>query len=670
MQLFSFSTGLTLRRGKQLLEFRRQLQDNQVQFEETISGKLHTWNIATVYREINDGTLFIFRSESDAQNVEGISTPKLPLVTSIESLPEKFRDDVARKMDYINSCKKAGLSRGHRIKIAAHIKKISIRREEKTPSTSTVMSWWRAFENFHCCPNTLISGNAHRKRSRKLNEETISLIRETLKKEYFTRKRYPLTRAHILINRAAASLAGAKESPKQEISLSTVRRIANEVDPYFRDVARFGPAYAKNQWRYSLSGVTTKRVMERIEIDHTQIDMVVICDRSGMPLGRPTITVAIDAHSGYVIAFFVSFWGASLSAVLNTIKIAIQPKDRFCNGAVTLNKPWLGYGLFELIVVDNGLEFQSPQFQLAAWHLNADIQYCAVREPWLKPSIERCLGVQGLYLPGEGKIHKPKNNYLPPNPKKTASITFSQLCSGLLKCFVDILPMEPDRRTLIEPFEVFKEGFERLPPPLLPGTFNDLDLISALTRTLTVSGHGVEFFYLRFNSIQLQNIVRKTAKRFTTLVKYHPENLNYIYVQDPQNKDWLYVPSCYPEYTSGLSLVQHRAIREHLKLQLNKRNTLEILLKGKLELIDLYDGFLRGNKGKKNVAMAQAFGTLTSAQTLDSTVSKPPVCSAAPNLVTEQDMHPSEEEIPAFENFLFIDNKITTQSHFSTFTPD
>ncbi|AMP01546.1 integrase core domain protein [Collimonas arenae] len=651
MALFAFATGLTLRRGEQLLEFRRHLPNGQVQFEDPLTGRIYAWSMAKMYRDINSGELVIFRGDGmPPATAENDDSPKpLPLLPSLESLPAKHRKGLERRLDYINSCKKQGQTRGCRRQLQRLIQKIAERRQESPPSASSVMQWWRTLDQNDACPASLVSGNLHRKRSRGLPESIIAIIRKILRKEYFTRKRYPLTRAHILINNTLQNLRGS-DAKTSEISLSTARRYANEVGPYFKDVARYGPAYARNKWRYSLEGTVTHRVLERVEIDHTQLDMVVICDRSGLPLGRPTITVVIDAHSGYVLSFFISFWGTGLGPSLNAIKIGIMPKEDYCNGPTVLSNPWLGYGIFELIVVDNGLEFHSPQFQLAAWHLNADIQYCAVRQPWLKPSVERVLGTLELYLPAEGHVHKPLSNYLPPNPRETASITFSQLCYGLLKCFVDILPMEPNNRTLIEPFEVFRDGFERLPPPLLPSSFNEISLISAMSKTMSVGNEGVVFMYLRYNSVELQNLRRRTAHTFKTLIKFQPEDLNSIYVQDPTTKMWLLVPSCQPEYTYQLSIVQHHAIRKQLKGQLDSRNTAENLIRAKIDLIEMWADFLRGNRGKKNIQAAQKFGTLTSAQTLTGEAF-PMVIPRESTLIVPEDIVIPSREIPQFSSF-------------------
>ena len=64
-----------------------------------------------------------------------------------------------------------------------------------------------------------------------------------------------------------------------------------------------------------------------------------------------------------------------------------------------------------MYVVDNGLEFHSKQFVLAAMELNTELQYCPVRQPWLKPSVERHFLELGYALPKAGKDAKANSKY-------------------------------------------------------------------------------------------------------------------------------------------------------------------------------------------------------------------------------------------------------------------
>lgn len=155
-------------------------------------------------------------------------------------------------------------------------------------------------------------------------------------------------------------------------------------------------------------------------------------DLTGLPMGRPTITVVVDSFSGYIVGIHVSFWSAGLANALAAFKIAIRPKDFLTEHAGLTNK-WLAYGIPDLIVVDNGLEFHSKHFHTAAMHLATDVLHCAVRQPWLKPMVERAIGEINGYLPTAGRVEKQLTNYLPENPDKTACITFGALCTGLLK---------------------------------------------------------------------------------------------------------------------------------------------------------------------------------------------------------------------------------------------
>src|SRR5450830_1460426 len=497
MTIYTLSIGLALRREQQLLEFRRMLGDDEIQFEDPLTGRIYNWSLAKLYREINENRLQVVTGKT-ADSVTSDSSPQL--ISSLDSLPQKIRDDLERKFDYIEASRKQGLTKGQRRLLKESIAKTAQTRNEKAPSTSSVMQWWRDLDDANMNPVALITKNHRRKRSPRIAANVLDLVRKVLRAEYFTRKRHSLERSVLIVNRQLKTLL---DDPVQ-VSTSTVRKIASEVDGYHKDVARYGAAYARNKWRYSLGGAKTRRILERVEVDHTQLDVVVVCDHIGLPMGRPTITIVVDSHSGYVIGFYVSFWGTGLGPTLNALKVAISPKQLYTEGVPNLTHSWMGHGIFELAVVDNGLEFHSQQFKLAAWHLNTDIQYCAVRQPWLKPTVERALGIVSQNLPSQGRVHKPENNYLPPDPRKTAAITFSQLCHGLLKHFVDVMPFEVNDYTLCEPYHVFQEGFAALPPPEFSASARELELVSAMHKTLTVGNAGIESNYLHYNSVELQ----------------------------------------------------------------------------------------------------------------------------------------------------------------------
>jgi putative transposase len=62
-------------------------------------------------------------------------------------------------------------------------------------------------------------------------------------------------------------------------------------------------------------------------MDHTPLDLFLIDDRTWLPLGRPTLTVALDCYSRMILGYYLSYGGTSAAAVLATLRHAILPKE-------------------------------------------------------------------------------------------------------------------------------------------------------------------------------------------------------------------------------------------------------------------------------------------------------------------------------------------------------
>ena len=65
-----------------------------------------------------------------------------------------------------------------------------------------------------------------------------------------------------------------------------VTRIDN-LAPFEEKAGRYGKHKAKIAYNPIAEGVKTSRVMERVCVDHTKLDLFVVDSETGMPLGRP-----------------------------------------------------------------------------------------------------------------------------------------------------------------------------------------------------------------------------------------------------------------------------------------------------------------------------------------------------------------------------------------------
>lgn len=645
------SIGLVVRRGERTWRLERHLEDGTLIFSDQIDGRPLTMTVAGLWRDLGAKRLCIVGGEAPVSQAIGDTH----LVFDWNSLAPKLRAIAEWKLRYVDLVRRRGLTRGMRQAIGVAVAEVAEKNNDANPpSASSVMRWVRDLDAANGAPMALVAKQLCRTRKSTKSDFVLQLAREELRTYYCSSKRPSLQKTKSQIDRVLASkVLQQKLTPEEAtISHSTVRRLRDEIDPYARDQARYGASYARNKWRYSLKGSGTTRAMQRYEIDHTVVDMVVICDRTGLPLGRPTITVVVDNFSGYVVGFYVSFWGTGLATTLSALKVALSPKDLYTEGSDLTNR-WQGMGLPELIVVDNGLEFHSQQFWSVVAHLSIDLLYCAMRQPWLKPVVERTLGAYLNYLPPEGKVRKTLSNEVPTSPKQTAAITFSSFCEGLLKTFVDVHPFEINQRKLSRPYDLFLDSLAELPPPALPISTDEIEIIVAPSKTMTVGNEGVVSDYLRYNSPELQSMRRSIGERFTSTVKFDPENLGSIYVQDPRSQGWLPVPSNCPEYSDGLSLIQHRAIRTHAKQHLSRIHAEETLMRAKSELVDMWQSSaVVGRKLQAN--HVRALANLTSSQALKShatPISKTTAPEAPPRLVCAKELHQEVREIPDFDCF-------------------
>lgn len=647
MEFFSFQIGLTLRYGERTYDFVRELDDGMVQFQD--QRTMHTKTLS-----IHECVIDVQKSRATVVSGQRTQSPNqrsLPS-TRLQDLPAKHYATLELRMAYITYMRKQNIRKGERRRIAQAIINVAKLRNDLTPpSANTVMRWMRDYENAQLNPLALVSKNFGRQRSRNIPPGIDKLISDVLNRYYFKTNRPSLSSSIDLINHEQRKLItqGILPTDTPVVSRSTVWRRVQEVEPYFRDKSRYGENYARAKYRTSFGGKNFERPYQRLECDHTPLDWVVVCDRTGMPLGRPTLTIIIDRYSSYIVGFYVSFNGTGLTAVFNTLKTTIQPKAGICANADYLTHPWYGQGIPEILALDNGLEFHSHQFQNAAWSLAMDVEYCRIRTPWLKPSVERAFAEMG-YLPSiTGRIHKPINNVLNIDPRKNASMPFSLFCKGILKWVVDKHPLQINERKLARPLDLFVDGMDLCPPAAFMQDTSTLDMLAAMSATRTVSQAGIELHNLTYSSPDLLHLKKAIGAKFETLVKWDPDDIGQIYLQNPKSLDWLTIPCTNQAYSSGLSFIQHKLVRNQLRKQLRSVDAWGQLERAKQELADMWAPAAAGSINKLDRKAAAKFQGLASNKVLLP-------AKAAPEFIESQLFVPptaafQPAEIPDFESY-------------------
>lgn len=615
-------------------------------FTDKLTGRPWTSTVREFWNDLQKGEVSIIRSGVESP-LNQLKQKHPQLVFTWDSIPEKHRELINLKLAYIKEVERLNIGVGQRQEMGKVIRTVSSKiNDPAPPSTSALMGWYRRYLAGGKAPAALLSFDAYRIKTPRLSADTIAFIDKTLRTYYCSRERHSLLQTTDFINKQLKLQTPAGSKPP-EVSHSTVNRRLQEIDAYKVDESRYGVAYARNKYRNSERGVNQQRAQQRYEIDHTLIDLVVVCDRSGMPLGRPTITVVVDSFSGYVVSFFLSFWGTGLAPTFGALKLAFGIKPDYQALVEGLINPWYGSGICEHLLCDNGLEFHSPQLLVVARYLSFGLSFCPVRQPWLKPMVERVIGHLTRRLPHAGMVHKSLKNEIPVAGDKTAAITFSDLSIGLLKLFVDEHAMKIHQRHLTRPLDLFTNSLAEHPPSALPIPSSELDIVVAPSTSTTVNHEGVVMQGLRYSSDELRLLRKKLGTKFKTTVKFDIQDMSHVWLQDPSSKGWLEVPSCNPEYTQNLSLIQHKAIKKLARDQNRERGHVEAYARAKNNLIDHWNSAIKHGRRIKSEHL-RALSPLTSSRS----ILGEPVMTVEP--LTVLNSHPSAiacAELPVFASF-------------------
>ncbi len=617
--MITFARGLVLREGDRGMEFERQLEFGKVQFKYQDNFEIRTFSMGSLYCKILAKTIQVVHQNGHKVDLpEHLDTGASEHTYSLD-IDKRQQDLIDHRMRYVRAAVRMHVTPGSRSKCANAIASVTCDEGSSPPSPDTLRLWLKRYHQSGSNPYALMDRRPLVRKPKRLKESTEALLEDCIAKYYLQLRGLSAKATFGKFKeevRAKERLLG-KEIPLP--SERTCHRRIQEIDPYIRDYKRFGSDYARNRWRFSLKGDQSTRVLQRVEIDHTWLDIWVLDPKTGVPIGRPWITVVLDRYSGYILGLYISFYGPSVASVAHAIKNSIFPKDELIAGIPEIVTPWTSMGVAEMYVVDNGLEFHSNAFKRMAWDLRADLLYNPVHQPWLKASIERSMMEFNRVLPQRGKVYTPQKNMIPQDPKASAAILFDDLCVGLFTWAAEVFPRQVHPKNLVRPLDLWEEGRQSCPLPMFPLGFERFDITAGVSTTRTVDGDGVFFKYLRFNSYKLQDYRRSHGLKFTTEIRFNPDNLERIHVLLPKSNDWMPVELQRPaiEYGRGLSLIQHEIIRAEAGKKLTRMNAVEELAAAQIRLNDQWgDAISRGVKVRRDGNLVR-FQGYTSAKVAD-----------------------------------------------------
>lgn len=388
---------------------------------------------------------------------------------------------------------------------------------------------------------------------RPLNPAVEEIVTHHFKAFYATRRKPTKTRFW----REVAADCKAKG-----LAPPSIRRLGRWLD--LKDQAKLmarreGKDKAERRHLATPGTLTAARPLDIVQIDHTKADVTVVDPVTRRPLGRPTLTVAIDVNSRMVLGFHLSLEPPSLLSVALCLTHAVMEKSHWL-AARGINTDWPAQGIPRAIYVDNGAEFHARAFGMACAEYQIDLLYRPPGTPRYGGHIERLIGtMMGAVhlLPGSHFSNIFERGDL--DAELEAVMTLAELETWLALEITGSYHARVHSALETTPAVVWAarvgEAQLRMPADLRQFLVNFLP-----SEQRVLQRDGLHLFHIRYWSDGLRWLMDRESRKFT--LKYDPRDLSRIFVL---TEDGIIEARPADLTRPAITLWEHRAARRALR---------------------------------------------------------------------------------------------------------
>lgn len=535
----------------------------------------------------------------------------LPPIPS--ALPENIRHSMQRRLQYVIGI----LAQTDKTSCESTLRPIaqSVAKaigDTKIPSSPTLYRWCRKYQNsgediMSLAPLTQNCGRRHGQ----IHPDVLELFYLVLDRCYLTVHRN--SKKHVHQKLIDEIYLENKKRPKEEwlsfLSYGGFCKLIKRVlDPFIEMARRYSERYALRYFRTRDRGPAAFFPLERVEIDHTILDVIIIHPITKKILGRPTVTVAIDRRTRMVCAIYIDLAPPSSVAAVLCIKQAVTSKAELLQQyGLSSEHFWPVEGQIASIWTDNGPEFHSHIYLQLCKDLTIDPQKCPPGMPWYKAVVERFIGTLNTRL-----IHRlPGTTWSNPEMRanypseKLACITLEELRQLVFKWVVVDYHNTRHSELGETPLQCWNRLIEDHPIPVLSNS-TKLETQFSLTFHHRISNGRISTKGLIYHHPHLINLRECAPKNTKFMLRIDPEDVRQAYVYDPINKALMKLDCISLDTDEELSWRDYLAMRKIPAADHADDIALEKIRSGKASLNDEIfqlqsraDQQLRALKGKK-----------------------------------------------------------------------
>jgi len=407
-------------------------------------------------------------------------------------------------------------------------------------------------------------------------------------------------------------------------SLPTLYRWFNKLPEYEKHMGKKGYLDAARHYTNGYPIEHPHYLLERVELDHTKLDIKLVDPDTGEALDNPWMTAFIDAKSRMIIGFHLSMHVPDISSVILAFRNAVLSKNYVKNKyGKEIVTEWPCQGLMQQIVTDNGRELLASDVQEKLSQF-AEIVYNRKGTPQHKGKIERFFKTinEGLLHGCEGTT---KSNYKQLGDYKSdqhAWMTFDMLVKVVHKWIIDVYHNTYHTGINNSPLQCWKKNainyVERLPKSI-----SQIDQLLWKTTDRNIQKYGIQLYNLKYQSPELMQIAKQYGLSTEVDILFDEQDLRLIRVILPNSTETIDVPCVRTEYVEGgLTLKDHKNVMKELNF--TKKQIMQagdkLLFRMKMELKEMEQAELKSLKKSNRKAAAKR--KLVSSETVTDTSPK------------------------------------------------
>jgi putative transposase len=602
MVRFTFKKGLRFVEKQRIWTLVRRLVSGKLQFEDE-AGEITVITEEAIFDRWRLGQWSIDEHSLDmASNMMSLATPR-----DLASFPGHQQEQIERRLKYVEAFQ--GNESQRLEDLAITVARVSSEIGDDAPPCSTTV--WRWAKKYYGtkCPTRLVDGRT--RSGRKKNEVIQDIFIGVVNRIFLTPEKRPILEVYDELCRQIKIFNDSNQESIESPSRASVYRWIGELEQEIVDKARLGAYSSKRLYRPVLGQLKVTRILERIEVDHSPVDILVIDEETGLIRGRPWITVALDRYSRMIVGFYICFHEPSTFSIMECLKHAILPKAQFMSRFPDIKQEWPCYGIPDLLACDNGLDLHAEGLRLLCLEMGVGQLYCPAKEPEYKGAIERWFRTysKGLIHQLPGTVFSNVGMRGEYDSEGHAAIDIHVLTHLITKWIVEIYHCQEHRNLKMSPLNKWKENSKKRIFEL-PAYPEQLDVLVGIPTSRTLFKYGLELDHLRYNSDELVRIRSRHGadKKLELQLKYYDDDSGYIHVFDPFNKVYVKVNAIDREYASGLPRDVHKLIIKATRDRNQDTTSTERLLEVKAEIQEIIAAAKKSKKMANRKRAAKLHG--------------------------------------------------------------